>query len=94
MDDLYDQKFLSSTFLNKRKTACDPLHYRLRSWQNGRTWARLICEAESLWKVDVKAVRRIGALELSQLLNEVPSSQRGRVNRWLSVYSAATRFET
>ena len=79
--------------LDRRKSFSDPLRRRLRSWQQVRTWARLIREAESLWHVDVKEVRRLGALELSQLLEEVPSSQRGRVNRWLNVYSASTRFK-
>ena len=57
-----------------------------------RTWARLIREAEALWHVDVRALRRIGALELSQLLEEVPPVQRQRVNRWLHCYSTSTRF--
>ncbi len=70
----------------------DSLHQTLRKWQQVRTWARLILEAESLWHVDVKEVRRLAALELSQLLDEVPSSDRERVDRWLEVYSASTRF--
>ena len=57
-----------------------------------RTWARLIREAESLWHVDVRELRRLGAIELSQLLEEVPPMQRIRVNRWLNRYSVATRL--
>ena len=67
---------------------------RLRQWQQARTWARLIREAEALWHVDVRALRRIGAEELSQLLAEVPPSQRVRINRWLHGYAAATRLQT
>ena len=70
----------------------DPLRHRLRQWQQVRTWARLIREAEALWHVDVRELRRLGALELSQLLGEVPPSQRSRVNRWLQGYAVATRL--
>jgi len=72
---------------------CNPLRSRLRQWQRVRTWARLIREAESLWHVDVRELRRLGALELSQLLDEVPPSHRSKVNRWLIGYAVATRFE-
>ncbi len=65
---------------------------RLRTWQQVRTWARLIREAEALWHVDVRALHRVAALELSQLLNEVPPEQRRRVNRWLVRYYVSTRF--
>ena len=71
----------------------DRLRRRLSRWQHRRTWARLIREAESLWHVDVRAIRRLGAIELSQLLHEVPPSQRKCVNRWLRRYSVLTRFE-
>ena len=70
----------------------DPLRRRLRRWQEVRTWARLIREAEGLWHVDVRELKRLGAIELSQLLNEVPPVQRLRVNRWLIHYSVATRL--
>ena len=69
-----------------------PIQNRLRRWQQVRTWARLIREAEALWHVDVRALRRIGAEELSQLLEEVPSAQRQRINRWLDGYRVATRL--
>ncbi len=65
---------------------------RLQRWQQVRTWARLIREAECLWHVDVRELKRLGALELSHLLEEVPSCQRSRVNRWLTRYSASTRL--
>ncbi len=65
---------------------------RLQRWQQVRTWARLIREAECLWHVDVRELKRLGALELSHLLEEVPSCQRARVNRWLMRYSASTRL--
>ena len=54
-----------------------------------RTWARLIREAEALWHVDVRALRRMGADELSQLIEEVPAPHRKRVNRWLRCYAVA-----
>ena len=60
-----------------------PIRSRLRQWQQVRTWARLIREAEALWHVDVRALRRLGADELSQLIGEVPAPHRRRVNRWL-----------
>ena len=70
----------------------DPLRRRLRRWQQVRTWARLIREAEALWHVDVRELRRLGAIELSQLVEEVPQIQRTRVNRWLNRYDVATRL--
>ncbi len=66
----------------------------LRHWQQVRSWARLIREAEILWKVDHKALKRLGALELSQLVNEIPPAYRRRVNMWLVKFSVATRFES
>ena len=69
-----------------------PIRSRLRQWQQVRTWARLIREAEALWHVDVRALRRMGADELSQLIGEVPAPHRKRVNRWLRCYSVATRL--
>jgi hypothetical protein len=65
----------------------------VQRWQNTRTWARLIREAEALWHVDVRELRRLAALELSQLLEEVPPHLRGRVNRWLERYRVHTRLE-
>ncbi|OUT72002.1 MAG: hypothetical protein CBB79_07090 [Synechococcus sp. TMED19] len=69
-----------------------PLCLRLATWQRARTLARLIREAEDLWHVDVKDLRRLGALELGQLLHEVPTGLRPRVNRWLKGYGAKTRM--
>jgi hypothetical protein len=65
----------------------------VRRWQNSRTWARLIREAEYLWHVDVRDLRRLGALELGQLLVEVPPRLRPRVNRWLIGYGVSTRLD-
>lgn len=76
----------------KGSTHRHSVHLRLQRWQQVRTWARLIREAECLWHVDVRELKRLGALELSQLLNEVPSCQRSRVNRWLTRYSVSTRL--
>ena len=68
------------------------LQLRLRRWQAVRTWARLIREAESLWRVDVRALHRLAAQELGQLVQEVPPQQRQRVNRWLKRLGVATRL--
>ena len=76
----------------KRKGLSDPLQVRLCDWQQARTWARLIREAESLWHVEARELRRIGELELSQLLQEVPPRQRPRVNRWLKGYGDPRKF--
>jgi hypothetical protein len=65
----------------------------VQRWQDTRTWARLIREAEALWHVDVRDLRRLGALELSQLLEEVPPTLRPRVNRWLRCYRVTTRLQ-
>ncbi len=65
----------------------------LSHWQQVRSWARLIREAEILWKVDHKELKRLGALELSQLIREIPPSYRRRINLWLIKFSAATRFD-
>ena len=94
MDALPSHHQRSKQWTFSRSLLVDPLRSRLRQWQQVRTWARLIREAEALWHVDVRELRRLGALELSQLLEEVPPSQRGRVNRWLHRYSVATRFQS
>ncbi len=75
---------------------CSPpesLKRPVRRWQDSRTWARLIREAECLWHVEVRDLRRLGALELGQLLVEVPPRLRPRVNRWLIGYGVATRLD-
>lgn len=64
----------------------------VQRWQDTRTWARLIREAEALWHVDVRDLRRLGALELSLLVAEVPPCLRPRVNRWLASYRVHTRL--
>ena len=76
----------------KRGVQRQKLKRRLRHWQQARSWARLIREAEHLWKVDSRELKRLGALELTQLLQEVPPSHRKRVNLWLIKFSVATRF--
>jgi hypothetical protein len=65
---------------------------RLLRWQSVRTWARLIREAEGLWRVDVRDLRRLAAHELGQLLQEVPPRLRRRVNRWLERLKVSTRL--
>ena len=92
MDALREHHHELKAWSSRKEYLSDPLRKRLRQWQQVRTWARLIREAESLWHVDVREIRRLGAIELNQLLQEVPPSQRGRVNRWLNGYSVVTRF--
>lgn len=86
--------------IHRRRKTADPQathrdlpRMRLMAWQRVRTWARLIREAEQLWHVDVRELKRLGALELSQILGEIPPCQRQRVNRWLKGYAAATRLQ-
>ncbi len=69
------------------------LKKRLRQWQHSRSWARLICEAEKMWTLESKELKKFGALELIQLQNEMPINVRRRVNFWLIRYAGATRLE-
>ena len=79
--------------LVKSKTDGSYLKKRLRQWQHSRSWARLICEAEKMWSLDSRELKRLGAMELIQLQNEMPFNVRRRVNYWLVKYSGATRLE-
>ncbi len=75
------------------KTDGNQLKKRLRQWQHSRSWARLICEAEKMWSLESRELKRLGAIELIQLQNEMPFNVRRRVNVWLVRYSGATRLE-
>jgi hypothetical protein len=79
--------------LVKSKTVGNELKKRLRQWQHSRSWARLICEAEKMWSLESRDLKRLGAMELIQLQNEMPFNVRRRVNYWLVKYSGATRLE-
>jgi len=79
--------------LVKSKTDGNELKKRLRQWQHSRSWARLICEAEKMWSLDSRELKRLGAMELIQLQNEMPFNVRRRVNFWLIKYSGATRLQ-
>ena len=79
--------------LFKSKVDGSELKKRLRQWQHSRSWARLICEAEKMWSLESKELKRLGAIELIQLQNEMPFNVRRRVNFWLVRYSGATRLE-
>ena len=79
--------------LVKSKTDGIDLKKRLRQWQHSRSWARLICEAEKMWSLESRELKRLGAMELIQLQNEIPFYVRRRVNFWLVKYSGATRLE-
>jgi hypothetical protein len=74
------------------QAGADPLHRTLSSWQFSRTWARLIREAEALWRVDVRSMHRLAAQELGSLLTEVPPKLRRRVNLWLKRFGVSTRL--
>ena len=77
----------------KSKAYSNELKKRLRQWQHSRSWARLICEAEKMWSLESRELKRLGAIELIQLQNEMPFNVRRRVNVWLVRYSGATRLE-
>ncbi len=79
--------------LVKSKADRNELKKRLRQWQHSRSWARLICEAEKMWSLESRDLKRLGAMELIQLQNEMPFNVRRRVNYWLVKYSGATRLE-
>ena len=79
--------------LVRSKADGNNLKKRLRQWQHSRSWARLICEAEKMWTLESRELKRLGALELIQLQNEMPINVRRRVNFWLIRYSGATRLE-
>ena len=85
-------KFVSNQISPPQAADCDRLRRRLRQWQQVRSWARLIREAEMLWHDEQKALRRLGALELAQLIKEIPPSYRRRVDLWLIKYSVGTRL--
>jgi hypothetical protein len=42
--------------------------------------------------VDVRVLHRLAAMELGQLLEEVPPRMRRRVNQWLKRFRTATRL--
>ena len=79
--------------LVKSKADSNELKKRLRQWQHSRSWARLICEAEKMWSLESRDLKRLGAMELIQLQNEMPFNVRRRVNYWLVKYSGTTRLE-
>jgi len=83
----------SQLSLVRTKTDSNYLKKRLRQWQYSRSWARLICEAERMWSLESKELKKLGAMELIQLQNEMPFNVRRRVNFWLIRYSGATRLE-
>ena len=79
--------------LVKSRADSNELKKRLRQWQHSRSWARLICEAEKMWSLESRDLKRLGAMELIQLQNEMPFNVRRRVNYWLIKYSGVTRLE-
>ena len=73
--------------LVKSKPDGNELKKRLRQWQHSRSWARLICEAEKMWSLESRELKRLGAMELIQLQNEMPFNVRRGVDYWLVKYS-------
>ena len=90
---LTKENIVAHSRLIKSKTDGNELKKRLRQWQYSRSWARLICEAEKMWSLESRELKRLGAIELIQLQNEMPFNVRRRVNFWLVRYSGATRLE-
>ena len=83
---------MASPFATNKPSSGRQLGAIVRRWQDTRTWARLIREAEALWHIDVRDLHRLAALELGRLIGEVPARLRTRVNRWLVGYRVATRL--
>ena len=79
--------------LVKSKADGNELKKRLRKWQHSRSWDRLICEAERMWSLESRDLKRLGAIESIQLQNKMPFNVRRRSNYWLVKYSGATRLE-
>jgi hypothetical protein len=71
----------------------DRVSKRLKHWQSVRTWAWLIREAEALWSADARFLKRLGAAELLQVVQEVPPRLRRRVNLWLKRFHVLTRLQ-
>ena len=90
---LTKEKIVAHCPLVQSKTDGSELKKRLRQWQHSRSWARLICEAEKMWSLESRELKKLGAMELIQLQNEMPFNVRRRVNFWLVRYSGATRLE-
>ena len=90
---LTKENIVANCPLVKSKIDGNELKKRLRQWQHSRSWARLICEAERMWSLESRELKRLGAIELIQLQNEMPINVRRRVNFWLVRYSGATRLE-
>ena len=45
--------------LVKSKADGNELKKRLRQWQHSRSWARLICEAEKMWSLESRDLKRL-----------------------------------
>ena len=90
---LIKKNIVDRSSLVRSKADGNNLKKRLRQWQHSRSWARLICEAEKMWTLESRELKRLGALELIQLQNEMPMNVRRRVNFWLIRYSGATRLK-
>ena len=86
------KNIVAQTTLVKSKTDGNALKKRLRQWQHSRSWARLICEAEKMWSLESKELKRLGAMELIQLQNEMPFNVRRRVNFWLVNFIANKHY--
>ena len=70
------KNFVDRCPLVKSKTHGNELKKRLRQWQHSRSWARLIWEAEKMWRLESRELKRLGDIELIQLQNEMPFKVR------------------
>ncbi len=76
-----------------RTPGLDRVSQRIKHWQSVRTWAWLIRESEALWSEDSRFLKRLGAAELLQVVQEVPPRLRRRVNLWLKRLNVITRLQ-
>jgi len=83
---------MKTTSTSRSSTGWDPVSQSIKRWQSVRTWAWLIREAEALWSEDARFLQRLGAVELLQVVQEVPPKLRRRVNLWLERFHVVTRL--
>ncbi len=83
---------MKTTSTSRSSSGWDPVSQPIKRWQSVRTWAWLIREAEALWSEDARFLQRLGAVELLQIVQEVPPKLRRRVNRWLERFHVVTRL--
>ena len=53
------KNIVGQSHLVKSKADGSDLKKRLRQWQHSRSWARLICEAEKMWSLESRELKRL-----------------------------------